>query len=86
MHEVRRGADAMTTVSGLERSCQECGEPKLVTREEATQLHIFHEACLDMVVNRNKRRTIHRWPYCIHGVLIDWTPNCPQCQTEIPEQ
>lgn len=73
----------MTTVSGLERTCQECGEPVLVTRAEQSQPHVFHQPCLDVIVKRNERRPLHRWPLCIHGVLITFTKGeCPRCDTE----
>lgn len=43
---------------GLERTCQECGEPVMVSRSEGYQIHVFHAACLDRIAQRLKRRTL----------------------------
>lgn len=44
--------------SGIERTCQECGEPVMVPRGEAYQIHVFHQPCLDRIAARMKRRTL----------------------------
>jgi hypothetical protein len=41
---------------GLERTCTECGEPHMVTREEALQIHVFHEKCLEAIRERHLAR------------------------------
>jgi hypothetical protein len=38
--------------SGIERTCQECGEPVMVSRTEEYQVHVFHEKCLDAIRQR----------------------------------
>lgn len=43
-------------VDGIERTCQECGEPLMVSRDEAYQIHVFHPDCLDAVRDRNARK------------------------------
>lgn len=50
----------MTTVSGLERSCQECGEPVMVERVQAGHFHVFHTACIARIVKRNAWRALAR--------------------------
>jgi hypothetical protein len=41
---------------GLERTCEECGLPHMVTREEALQPAVFHSWCLDKILERNRMR------------------------------
>jgi hypothetical protein len=41
---------------GLQRTCRECGEPHMVTREEALQPHVFHSWCLEAIRERHLAR------------------------------
>jgi hypothetical protein len=43
-------------VDGTERTCSECGEPHMVTREEAGMVDVFHSWCLDRILERNRMR------------------------------
>lgn len=44
--------------TGIERTCFECGEPVMVSRNDEYQIHVFHKGCLDRIAQRMKRRTL----------------------------
>jgi hypothetical protein len=43
-------------VDGNERTCAECGEPHMVTREEALQPSVYHSWCLEAIRERHLAR------------------------------
>jgi hypothetical protein len=43
-------------VDGVERTCTECGEPHMCSRDEAQQIYVFHSWCLEAIRERHLAR------------------------------